>query len=187
MSDPARNLELKVRCPREQQTAILTRVADRARSPLETLHQTDTYFAVAHGRLKLREIRLTNGERRCELIAYRRPDESGARWSDYRRVEIDPREAEGLLWSLVDTCGLLTIVDKRRTVGVIGRTRVHLDEVEGLGTFVELETVTSSADADTAPAELRDVAAALGLDHLEVIATSYSDLVLGSRDDGDGA
>jgi predicted adenylyl cyclase CyaB len=143
------------------------------------LRQTDTYFAVPRGRLKLREIAGPGaGERAAELIGYRRPDLAGARWSAYDRVPIAPDDAPALKDALTATIGPRAVVVKRREVGLLGRTRVHLDQVDGLGCFVELETVVAP-DGDDADAEreLAEIVTRLALDRFPVIAGSYADLV----------
>ncbi len=181
---PARNLELKVGCD----AAELVRVRDcllAAGIPLVALGQVDTYFAAPSGRLKLRETAPTVGEDEptVELIAYARPDCSGPRWSIYHRVPVASADATVLKGALLATVGLLIEVTKTRTVGVRGRTRVHLDEVWGLGAFVELETVMTGQDEIGADEELAETAVLLGLDRLLPIPGSYSDLLLAARHD----
>ncbi len=178
----ARNLELKVGCT----PADVARVRDSllaAGIPLATLAQVDTYFAVPSGRLKLRETRSNLGgdAQAAELIAYVRPNTSGPRWSAYHRVPVASAVAAVLKAALAATVGVLIEVAKTRTVGVRGRTRIHLDEVRGLGTFVELETVIAGMDEDGAGEELAEIAALLGLDRLTPIPGSYSDLSLAAR------
>ena len=170
-----RNLELKVSAGDE----AFAEVVERARrfGESRSIDQVDTYFAVPTGRLKLREI----GEgdvHRAELIGYSRPDESGARWSEYYRADFKPSQIAPLIAMMKQTIGVRTVVRKRREVIVTGRTRIHLDTVEGLGHFVELETVVGDEDGDAgAGSELAAVAAALGLNDLPVVAGSYSDLI----------
>ena len=179
---PARNLELKVGCD----AAGLVRVRARLEAtglPLVTLVQADTYFAVPSGRLKLREIAPAAGVdvQAAELIAYARPDRSGPRWSAYHLVPVAAAEAKTLKAALAGTIGVLIEVVKTRTVGLRGRTRIHLDEVRDLGAFVELETVVVSEDDSGANEELAETAALLGLDRLAPIPGSYSDLLLAAR------
>lgn len=179
---PARNLELKVGCD----DAGLARVRARLEAtglPLRTLVQVDTYFAVPSGRLKLREIAPAVGAdaQSAELIAYTRPDRSGPRWSAYHRVPVAAADAKTLKAALAGTVGVLTEVVKTRTVGLRGRTRIHLDEVRNLGAFVELETVVVGEDDGGANEELAETAAFLGLDQLPPISGSYNDLMLAAR------
>lgn len=177
-----RNLELKVAC--DHAAFAHTRAVADGLARVTLLHQRDTYFAVPRGRLKLREIRHADGRASVELIGYDRPDDAGARWSTYHRATIAPEETPALLAALTSTLGLRVVVDKTREVAVVGRTRIHLDDVAGLGRFVELETVVGDDAGDGgAGAELADVAARLGIATLPPIAGSYSDLLdAASRD-----
>lgn len=175
----ARNVELKVRCDEGTLAAIERELVERGHSAVD-LRQVDTYFRATSGRLKLREIASIDGDGdAAELIVYGRPDQAGARLSDYRRVTIPPSEATRLREALRSALGELVVVEKRRRVAVVGRTRVHLDRVAGLGAFVELETVLAEGDDEAAAAaELAEVAASLGIGGLAPIAGSYSDLLV---------
>ncbi len=180
---PSRNLELKVRCGESLLVAARTHLL-AAGVPLARFAQVDTYFAVASGRLKLREIRPEDGDPTAELIAYARPDVTGPRWSVYRTVPVLLAEAAGLKVALAETVAVLTVVAKTREVGRRGRTRVHLDVVAGLGTFVELEMVVDMEEDGSAEAELAAMAALVGIDPhgADVVAGSYADLLLAARE-----
>ncbi|MGI8624740.1 MAG: class IV adenylate cyclase [Solirubrobacteraceae bacterium] len=175
-----RNLELKVRLGRDEDAdAARARAVEAFGAGFEELRQIDAYFVVAHGRLKVRRIDGPGDLSSAELIAYSRPDESGPRWSAYRRVPIPAGEVAAFLAALEATCGALAVVRKRRSVAVVERTRIHIDRVEALGAFVELETVATGAAADDGAAgeESARIARALGLDAFEVVAGSYSDMM----------
>lgn len=138
--------------------------------------QTDTYFHARRGRLKLREI---DGRGAC-LISYARTDLQAARPSDYRLVPI--ADAAALTAALAETLGVLVVVAKRREIYLAGNVRIHLDQVAGLGEFLEFEAVLRPGDSDASGhARLSDVgerfASVLG----DAIATSYSDLLLAER------
>jgi adenylate cyclase class IV len=126
--------------------------------------------------LKLRAIAYDTEPSRAELIAYRRPDAAGSRWSAYRITSLDPATADDVAATLAHVLPILAEVRKRREIAIWRSTRIHLDDVEGLGAFVELETVLSGQDDAEADAEHRDVIARLGLGAWPVEATSYSDL-----------
>jgi adenylate cyclase class IV len=181
MSGHHRNLELKVTCAPTDLDRLRERLDTLTCAPAQRLHQVDTYLQVSRGRLKLRELRRA-GEpgtiERAELIAYDRATESGSRWSAYRVIPIAPQAAPDLLAGLLLTHDQLAVVDKVRTVGIIGQTRVHLDEVRGLGAFVELETVLTGQAEEAATAEHRQVIAALGLDRFPVVAGSYGEMAI---------
>ena len=173
-----RNLELKVGCSDDDLVDVRERLT-AAGARVTALRQTDTYFASPRGRLKLREIEGPGPDQRAaELIGYSRPDVAGARWSAYDRIPVAPMAAPALKRALTRTIGLRGVVSKRREVGVLGRTRVHLDRVDGLGCFVELETVVAPGDDDGGvERELTDVAGLLGLDRFPAVAGSYADLI----------
>lgn len=174
----SRNLEVKVRATDVRLGQVRARL-DALGAALTTLRQIDTYLVVSHGRLKLRESIPGEGRPSAELIAYHRPDERGARWSTYQRIPVDPAQVASLLAALTATLGCRGVVDKQRTIAIIGRTRIHLDQVAGLGRFIELETVAGDEDDPLAAGELAAVASSLGmtLSERELIAGSYSDLL----------
>lgn len=179
MVNHARNLELKVQCPPAALDAIQARVESLGCAPIQRLHQVDTYFTVNRGRLKLREIRGARDPstiERAELIAYARPSDDGSGWSSYQVVPIVAHAAPNLLGGLLMTHDQLARVDKIRHVAVVGHTRVHLDRVDGLGTFVELETVISNQTESEAADEHRTVIDLLGLARYSSVAGFYSDL-----------
>jgi homotetrameric cytidine deaminase len=167
LSASKRNLEIKARDPdpgRSLERALALGAEDRG-----AIVQRDTYFARANGRLKLRE--QTPGA--AELIQYRRADEPGPRVSDYRIVPAP--EAEALAAALDAALGTLVVVEKRRRLLLADGVRIHLDEVEGLGSFIELEAV--GEDDPAAIERLREQ-----LEIGEPIAGSYSDLLLDTRE-----
>lgn len=183
----ARNLELKVACESEELADMRCRLT-AANSPMaepERMRQVDTYYRVPRGRLKLRQIdrMLPDGSddpagRSAELIGYDRPQVPGSRRSTYRVAMVDPRAAPELHNALALTHEVLVRVVKQRDVLHAGATRIHFDEVENLGGFVELETVIGGQDDREATREHEAVIALLELDRFQPIAGSYSDLLL---------
>ena len=138
--DRRRNIEVKAR------VASLDRARQVAREiPADfkgTLHQVDTYFSCSQGRLKLREIKGQG----AELIWYSRSDEGKPRASDYIICEIEhPRVLTVLLDSALSTIGR---VEKRRELFLWKNVRIHLDDVSGLGTFLEFEAVMQDSSDD---------------------------------------
>ncbi len=144
--------------------------------PQAVLHDTDTYFRVPHGRLKLR---VTQGSPGGTLIAYRRPDRAISRISDYRLVAI--ADADEIRRALGETLGVLVEVRKTREVLIYGATRIHLDDVQGLGSFVELETVLTDQSPEDASREHQRVWRSLQLSDETVVPVSYSDLLMGQN------
>lgn len=181
-----RNLELKVQCEFGDLDSILERLHHLNCGTIDRFHQVDTYVEVAKGRLKLREFRSTafpEVVERAELIAYARANTGGSRWSNYEVVPIAGDSATAMLRGLLLTHRELARIDKLRQVGVLGKTRVHIDRVEGLGAFVELETVVDGQEDGAASTEHNQVIAALGLDRFPVVAGSYSDLAMATGTD----
>ncbi len=166
----ARNVEIKARVA--DPGAMRRRVAALADGPPETLEQRDTFFRIAAGRLKLRAI--AGG--RAELIFYERADTPEAALSHYERVAVP--DAGALRDILVVALGLRGEVVKRRLVFHAGRTRIHLDEVRGLGSFLELEVVLEGGDAvEDAQSEAARLMRALGIEPSALVAEAYVDLL----------
>jgi adenylate cyclase len=173
----AANVESKTRCG--DLVGVAARAAALGARHAGRLDQVDTYFRVAEGRLKLRELVhvAPDGARTAsaELIAYVRPDDGGARVSRYTRTPVD--DAAAALAALVAEHGLRGRVRKRRELWLLDATRIHLDDVEGLGAFVELETVAVGDAGASERAEHDRIAAALGLAADAAVAGSYVDLL----------
>jgi predicted adenylyl cyclase CyaB len=169
-----RNVELKVRV--KNLSPLRQRLETLGARREGVLRQTDTYFHAIDGRLKLREM----GEGGAELIAYDRPDERGARVSDYRLVPVErPTEMKE---ALERALGIRAVVAKERELWLLRQTRIHLDRVEGLGAFVELETVVGHRTLEAAGQEFEEVVAAIGLEMADSLDGSYVDLVEVARD-----
>ena len=164
---PRRNIELKARDPdpaRSLQAALDIDASDEG-----WLHQTDTYFRVPHGRLKLREEDTTS-----HLISYKRTDDTAARESRYRLVPIS--DPAGLKDALSDALGVLVIVEKARRLLLWQGVRIHLDQVRGLGSFIEIEAVADPAsDLSTEHRRARELQDALAIAPEQIVAFSYSD------------
>ena len=164
------NLELKARhVDLRAAAAALERLGARGPAVEE---QTDTYFRVPNGRLKLREV----AGQPAVLIRYERPDLPDPRTSTYLLVPApDP---EGLRAALAAAVGVRGMVRKRRTVYLWHNVRIHLDEVAGLGSFVEFEAVLSPGeDEPAARARLEELGRLLGLGPAGHLAPSYADLL----------
>jgi predicted adenylyl cyclase CyaB len=127
------NLEIKAPCA-DLDAARATALRIGAQPAYEE-EQRDTYFTTRTGRLKLRE----TSSGRAELIPYLRPDEAGTRRSDYCVIEV--HDGEGARALLGGILGVQRVVVKRREVLLWRNVRIHLDRVDGLGTFLELEAV----------------------------------------------
>ena len=173
MAAPRRNIELKAFDPDpERSLAVVLGLGARDRG---VIRQRDTYFRVNSGRLKLREEEPGG----ATLVQYDRVDSDEARESRYRLIPVDdPGE---LCRALEASLGVLAIVEKERHLLLWQNVRIHLDRVDGLGDFLELEGV-ATADSDLA-VELDRVARlteALDLVPERILRNSYSDQVVGS-------
>lgn len=176
-----RNIEVKLRLglpgsPTGRQ-AVQARAEAVADGPPVWLQQDDTFFAVPQGRLKLRVFEGRSDDAgAAELIHYTRGDDTTARASDYVRVPVaDP---DALREALARACGLHGRVRKRRGLLRRGRTRIHLDTVEGLGDFVELEVVLAPGEGLAGgQAEAEALLDMLGLGQAERVAGAYRDLL----------
>jgi adenylate cyclase class IV len=174
---PGTNLELKVRLDDLDPVAAALRALGAEDGGV--LSQRDTYFAVASGRLKLREMPHV-----AELVSYERDeDERGDRWSRYTLTPVALAEVSGLLLRLTGEHGIRGVVEKVRRLWLVPGARVHLDEVAGLGSFVEIEVVNPPSP-EQGQAILNDLMNALDLGAGRVVPGSYIDLIAGSPDAG---
>ena len=166
----SRNVEIKARISSVE--ALVPRVAALAdQGPVE-IEQDDTFFVCERGRIKLRALSATEGQ----LIFYRRANQAGPKES---RFVISPTASpDSLRDALTLAYGSAGRVRKHRTLYLVGRTRVHLDRVESLGHFLELEVVLAEGESpDAGVKEARALMAALGLADDQLIERAYVDLL----------
>ena len=178
MSEARRNVELKALDP--DPTRTLERARALGAEDRGVIVQRDTYFRVREGRLKLREEE--PGE--AHLIAYSRPDAAEVRVSSYRVVPVpDP---EGMRAALGETNGVDVVVEKRRRLLLWETVRIHLDEVRGLGSFLELEAVAQpGSDLRRERAQVARLREALDIRDDALREGSYADALLGSERAGE--
>ncbi len=170
MEAPRTNVELKAR-DRDPASSLARCLASGAEDH-GVLVQRDTYFAVPQGRLKLRE---QDGQA-PQLIAYRRPDRPELRQSRYFITEVgDAAELRALLESVL---GVRAEVGKRRRLFIDGSVRIHLDEVDALGHFIELEGVAApGSDLSAENSEVEQLRAALAIEERDLVGAGYLDLL----------
>jgi len=167
-----RNVEIKARMA--DLAAVRTTVEQLADKGPVVLEHEDTFFRCEQGRLKLRC--LGDGAP-AELIFYRREKAAGPKESRY--VIHRTSDPQGLLAVLSAALEVRAVVRKRRTLYLVGPTRVHLDEVEGLGQFVELEVVLQPGqDISEGVAIARGLIAKLGISQNQLVEKAYVDLLL---------
>ena len=165
-----RNVEIKARIERVE--VLLPRVQAIADSGPSEIFQDDTFFSCPNGRLKLRAFSETDGE----LIFYRRPDSAGPKESFYVISRTaSPNALREVLSLAYGQCGR---VRKHRTLFLVGRTRIHLDEVEELGHFLELEVVLSDGEsAEDGVVVVYALLARLGVSPQQLVEGAYVDML----------
>jgi predicted adenylyl cyclase CyaB len=169
MTVPRRNIELKARVA---DLAVARATATRlATEHVGVQRQVDTYFVCVAGRLKLREI----DDQVAQLVAYERARDANAKSSDYYLVSV--AEPAALKQALTAALGLRGVVRKRREIFLVENVRIHLDEVEGLGTFLEFEAVLGpDIDDRRGQQQVAELRLAFGIQSEDLLAGSYSDM-----------
>lgn len=179
------NVEIKARLFAKNETSedgFAKRLnADQIRNYLQsqgaefkgTDEQTDTYFLVSNGRLKLREGNIENN-----LIYYERTNQAGPKSSHFNLVKIE--DAKALKEVLTKSIGIKVEVKKRREIYYIKNVKFHIDEIAGLGSFVEIEAGNILADLNQV--QLKEQCdfymKEFGINEKDLIAVSYSDMIL---------
>ena len=173
-----KNIEIKARLSTEdfdRISGIASRISD---TPVQTIIQRDTFFSSRSGRLKLRQFLDEDDvvNERAELIFYQRTDQKGPKASCYSRIEVG--DSDSLIDSLAQSNGVVGVVDKKRMLYLIGQTRVHMDTVEGLGEFVELEVVLKDDQDDQFGQRIaNDLIQRLGIQIDDLVERAYIDLL----------
>jgi len=164
------NIEIKARA--RDFANIRSRAEKLSDAPVEVIPQEDIFFHVPLGRLKLRVLAPDRGQ----LIYYTRPDQDGPKRSDYHiAYTTDP---ENLRRVLELAYGVRGVVKKTRYLYLVGQTRVHLDDVEGLGQFMELEVVLREGQGDAEGQAIAEgLMASLGVERGDLLEGAYMDLL----------
>lgn len=166
----ARNIEIKARL--HDRAAVEAKAAALAHHGPERIAQDDTFFRTQQGRLKPRTFEDGHGE----LIFYQRPDHTGPKTSFY--LLSSTPEPDILRESLTQAWGQTGRVQKLRTLYLVGRTRVHLDEVQGLGAWLELEVVLQEGEPEELGVqEAHALMARFGISPDDCVQGAYVDLL----------
>jgi predicted adenylyl cyclase CyaB len=166
----ARNVEIKARVVDLE--TVRRHACALTQAPAEVISQIDTFFVVPKGRLKVRQFADGSGE----LIAYDRADHAGPKESSYTVASTD--DARALCDALGRALHVRGRVVKRRELFLVGRTRVHLDVVEQLGAFVELEVVLRDGEpTEAGEREAHELMRRLGIENECLVPTAYIDLL----------
>ncbi len=161
------NLELKIRL--QDKTSTLGIIKGINAEFRGELNQIDVYYKHRNGLLKLR---LENGSQ--TLIKYLRNEKSDDRWSEYQLIKLQENDAREYLGDILEE---EAVVEKKRLLYLYDNTRIHVDTVKGLGTFLELETLVIQGKED-ASARFERITDLLLLDTKNEIRKSYRDLIL---------
>jgi predicted adenylyl cyclase CyaB len=163
------NIEIKARVRDFSQ--IKLRAEKLSDTPVEVIPQEDIFFNVPQGRLKLRIL----APDRAQLIYYTRPDQDGPKRSDYHIAHTS--DPENLKRVLELAYGIRGVVKKTRCLYLVGQTRVHLDDVDGLGQFMELEVVMREGQSDAEGEEIAEgLMTSLGVERSDLLEGAYMDL-----------
>lgn len=168
------NIEIKARCATPARIRELLRARNAEFRGLD--RQIDTYFNVPRGRLKLREGNIENN-----LIYYEREDQEGAKQSQVSLLPVSPGST--LKDILTHALGVLVVVDKRREIYFVDNVKFHIDDVTGLGSFVEIEALDLSGilGQEKLRQQCHTFLDLFAITPAELVAVSYSDLLLAGR------
>ena len=167
------NIEIKAHCPKPEDIHLLLKNLNAKFVGID--HQIDTYFKVNSGRLKLREGNIEN-----HLIHYERSNQAGPKKSEVLLFKSDP--GSSLKDILVKAIGALVIVDKKRSIYFIDNVKFHLDEVQDLGSFVEIEAIDTEGifSEPELTKQCEHYIALFKIPEKNLIQISYSDMLLNS-------
>ncbi|MFH0801277.1 MAG: class IV adenylate cyclase [bacterium] len=165
------NVEIKAKVLDPER--LRTEAARISTVPGRIINQEDVFFRSGSGRLKLRIFSDDSGE----LIYYERPDTKGIKQSNYQiHITARPRELRRVL---ADAIGETVTVKKKRQLFMAGQTRIHIDEVEGLGTYMELEVVLEPGQTFEEGSRIADdLMRKLGVKESELVPCAYCDLIM---------
>jgi predicted adenylyl cyclase CyaB len=166
----AQNIEIKARAHDfKHQRELAKGLSDQA---CQILIQEDTFFVTPQGRLKLREF----PDAAAQLIYYNRVDSQGPKLSEYFITEIN--DGPSLKLVMEKSYGIRQVVKKTRALYMSGRTRMHFDDVEGLGQFIELEVVLADNDClEEGQKEAAQLMSGLNIGDTDLIDVAYADLL----------
>jgi len=164
------NVEIKAKCA--DPSLIRNYLVNKGADFKGMDEQTDTYFNVSHGRLKLREGRIENN-----LIFYERNDQAGPKSSSFNLVKV--HDTNGIKEVLERSCGIKMIVRKRREIYFMENVKFHIDEIPGLGSFVEIEAGNIVVDKSEAALleQCNFYLKEFGIKEEDLVAESYSDML----------
>ena len=167
------NIEIKAKCDNPERIRQL--LEDSSAEFKGVDHQVDTYFSVPKGRLKLRQGNIENS-----LIFYDRPNEAGPKRADVSLFCTDTPGGSQLHEVLTDALKTLIVVDKQREIYFINNVKFHIDTVEGLGNFVEIEAIDKDGmlGIEKLQQQCNYYINLFDITNVDLVNVSYSDLLL---------
>jgi predicted adenylyl cyclase CyaB len=164
------NIEIKARV--NDFNRLMHTAEQMSDTPRGVIPQEDTFFNCPNGRIKLRELNPQLGQ----LVYYQRQDVTGPKHSEYKIFETD--DPAGLKLILGEAFGVRGVISKVRYLYMVGQTRIHLDDVAGLGKFMELEVVLLPDQTDEqGQAIAEDLMRKLGILAVDLIDGAYMDMM----------
>lgn len=168
------NVEIKARTDNPEKIRAI--LEEKKADHKGTDHQVDTYFIVPEGRLKLREGNIENN-----LIFYRRADVKNPKSSSIDLMPVDnPEKLKAVLTRALE---VKVVVNKKREIYFIDNVKFHIDEVDQLGSFIEIEAIdrTSEIGEEKLREQCRYYLDLFAIDERDLVAESYSDLLSKDR------
>ncbi len=164
------NIEIKARV--RNYLELKERVEKLSDTACQVIPQEDTFFNCPDGRLKLRQLSSSHGQ----LVYYHRPDIAGLMRSDYQIYDTaDPAALKDILSMAY---GVRGVVSKVRNLYMVGHTRIHLDEVQGLGKFIELEVILQPGETDEEGRAIAEgLVRRLGIQQTDLVGHAYMDML----------
>ncbi|CAD6199749.1 unnamed protein product [Caenorhabditis auriculariae] len=142
------------------------------------LRQHDVFYNSPNGRLKLRSV-TEAGNKKTELIWYDRPDVAGPKVSNFTKFDVPESLIESMKATLQASMGVKGEIKKERSLFLYGQTRIHIDRVEGLGDFLELEVCLAEDDTvDKGEHIAREILRELGIKHEDLLEGAYMDMLI---------
>ena len=165
------NIEIKAKCTDQGKVREILKSRNADFKGVD--HQIDTYFKVPNGRLKLREGNIEN-----YLIFYEREDKEGPKQSNVILYKSEP--GSNLKELLTKSLGILVAVDKQREIYFIENVKFHLDNVQHLGTFMEIEAIDTTGDISKEKLleQCNEYLQLFGTKDSDLLTNSYSDQIL---------
>jgi len=165
------NIEIKAKCADLEKIKNILNTKQARFVGID--HQIDTYFNAKDGRLKLREGNIENA-----LIHYKRANQAGPKKSEVILYKSKPNSS--LKQLLVASVGIKTIVEKHRSIYFIENVKFHLDEVQDLGSFVEIEAIDTNGSRNEKDLETQcqHYLQLFEINDKDLVEKSYSDLMI---------